>query len=128
LRISHLSFGKTIWKILPKMRHSREWHCKEGPALAFILFPSAFILFSPAPFPGTLSKNRRVSAAHLPHYHVLVGLQHLFFYLNSPQTTPNTQNWNGKIFRQPFFGVFGILRFSLLRAAHFSGEFYHGFR
>jgi len=28
-----------------------------------------------------MSKNRRVSAIHAPHYHVLMGLQHLFSHL-----------------------------------------------
>jgi hypothetical protein len=28
-----------------------------------------------------MSKNRRVSARHAPHYHVLMGLQHLFSHL-----------------------------------------------
>ncbi len=60
---------------------------KEDPAFGFFLHPSAtcragapwprrVILVFPAPFPGTLSKNRRASAARVPYYHVLVGLQH----------------------------------------------------
>jgi hypothetical protein len=47
--------------------------------------------FALSHFHCKLSKNGRVSAAHDPHYHVLVGMQQKVF-LNSPQTTPNTQN------------------------------------
>ena len=37
------------------------------------------------PFPCKMSKNRRVSAAHAPYYHGLMGIQHLFSIYFSPE-------------------------------------------
>jgi hypothetical protein len=81
--------------------------------------------FSPLPFPAAkISKNRRAGAAHIPHYHVFVGMQNIFLQLNSPQTTPNTQNWDrGRISANSFRRVRRIVRFSFLVVAHFSGGF-----
>ena len=48
----------------------------------WLLPSSLFLLPCPPPRPHSrcrMSKNRRVSAAHIPHYHVLVGMQTLFF-------------------------------------------------
>jgi hypothetical protein len=69
----------------------------------FCLHPFSF---SPRPLsPRRLSKNRRVSAAHDPLYHVLVGLQAKVL-MNEPQTTQNTKGIRGKCFRQFCFRGF----------------------
>ena len=50
------------------------WPCAVAEATAEA-WRRRVILVSPAPFPCKMSKNRRVSAAQFPYYHVLRGLQ-----------------------------------------------------
>jgi hypothetical protein len=69
-------------------------------------------------FPCEFSKNRRMGATDIPYYHVFMGMQ-IYFSFESPQTTPNTQNWNGEAFPPiPLARILSILRFPLLRVAH----------
>jgi hypothetical protein len=63
-----------------------------------------------------LSKNRRVSAAQIPHYHVFMGMQQEVFP-DAPQTARKTQNWNRGEFPPILFPRLSRRpRFSLLEA------------